>query len=113
MRNQTMYVPGTSGFAIPSDAQPVGVAGETAWLLLEGDKCRLWVKLGAAAGTVSASSKLRHGTGCVAKVLRNRRNTAAGAELILAKGQWFEAKGYARISEWKRYIFDGQTIVAG
>jgi len=31
--------------------------------------------------------------------------------MTLQKGQGFEAAGYSRVSPWKRYWFDGETIV--
>lgn len=106
-------VPGTTGFNIPAGAVPVGVAGETAWLVIENGQARLWAKLGAAAGTVRASTKYRRiGRLAGEKIISNRRDTAAALLLTLAPGQGFEAMGYSRVSPWKRYWFDGQTIAS-
>lgn len=105
-------VPGTSGFTIPEGAKPVGIAGETGWLIIEGNQARLWAKLGAAAGTVQARNKYRPcGELAGEKIVSNRRGTAAALLLTLNPGQCFEAMGYSRISPWKRYCFNGETIV--
>jgi hypothetical protein len=105
-------VSGTTGFTIPEGAKPVYVAGETAWLFIEDGQAKLWAKLGAAAGTVLAKNKYRPcGKLASEKIVSNRRGTAAALLLALNPGQCFEAMGYSRISPWKRYCFDGQTIV--
>jgi hypothetical protein len=109
---QVFNVPGTAGFNIPEGAKPVGVAGETAWLVIENGQAKLWAKLGAAAGTVLAKTKYRPiGKLASEKIVSNRRGTAAALILTLQEGQCFEAMGYSRISPWKRYCFDGQTII--
>ena len=113
MRNNFFNVPGTTGFTLPEGVKPVMVAGETAWLIVENGHARLWAKLGAAAGTVRASSKYRrNGKVASEKIVSNRRDTAAALLLTLAPGQSFEACGYSRIAPWKRYCFNGETIVS-
>jgi hypothetical protein len=105
-------VPGTTGVTIPEGAKPVGIAGETGWLIIENGQASLWFKLGAAAGTALARSKYRRDSKPVReKIVANRRGTAALVMLTLTEGQSFEACGYARIAPWKRYVFDGKTIV--
>ena len=108
----TFNVPGTTGFKVPQPAKLVNVAGEAAWLVIENGNARIWAKLGAAAGTVRASSKYRRAGAVVSeKIVGNRRDTAAALLLTLAPGQSFEACGYSRTAQWKRYTFNGETLV--
>lgn len=109
-----LNVPGTTGATIPDNAQPVGIAGETAWMVIANGQASLWFKLGAAAGTKLAQSKYRrieNHRPVLEKIVANRRGTAALVMLVLAKGQGFEAVGYSRIAPWKRYVFNGEAIV--
>lgn len=109
-------VAGIPAIQVAAGSQEVRVAGEVAYVM--GNK--LVFRVGSAIGKCGNGAphqthyKRVDGHEPIKEdVAVNRRGSAAVIVITMAPGHEFEARGYARNSEWQRFRFDGATIVRG
>jgi hypothetical protein len=109
-------IPGAGTLEVPASAKLARIAGELqhTWLDDAGAlraAIKLQAAVGKAGGGPGADALFRQGTATVLKRIANSRKSAIGLQLALHEGDWFEARGYSRVSTWKRYTRRGNELI--
>lgn len=109
-------IPGAGALEAPASAKLAAIAGnlQPTWLDDTGGlhaAIKVAAAVGKAGGGPGADALFRQGTATVLKRIANARKSAIGVHVVLREGDWFEARGYSRVSTWKRYTRRGNELI--
>jgi hypothetical protein len=111
-----VIIPGAGTLDAPASSRLARIAGELqpTWLDDRGLNAaiKIMAPVGKAGGGLGASALFRQGRSTVLRQIANARKSAIGVHVVLAEGDWFEARGYSRVSTWRRYTRLGSELIA-